>query len=256
MFRVLLFSFLLLFSSTTIVSTASAADLLAQYRQKLSTYRTSYDRVFVALQQYTSLGTLSAQEEAVNAMREFLLIRTEVLTTHLDILSGELGGQELLDADLKASSSALLLSSGDSLVGHHDRSTVAVDRIRADQEALWLSTQEPLIRSSADRAQSLIGIGKTLQAIAYLETVKQKIDTWIASSPMSESQKTEKRRGSDELGRTIGEAKSSIDNVRAAYRQGTQGGQNTLIYPQLRTGILSSYASVRRGVEFAQELTQ
>jgi hypothetical protein len=246
--------FLLLYQAN--IAQAQGQDFEALYRQQLSTYRASFDTTSVSLQQYANLRTLASQEEAVQAMRNFLLIRSDVLSTHFSILGQSLSDQKLDDPLWVASVSGKISTTLEDLKQHHSRSDIAVDRIRADQEALWLIGQEPRMKAVADRAQCLIGIGKVKQATAYLETVKQKVDDWIASAPISETQRVEKRRGSDELGRTIEESKATLDIVLKLYAQNGLSDDSSLVYPQIRANIITSYTSLVRGIDFAKELTQ
>lgn len=238
------------------VAHAQGQGFEALYREQLSTYRASYDTTSVSLQQYANLKTLASQEEAVQAMRNFLLIRSDVLSTHFSILAQSLAEQKLDDPLWVASVSGRISSTMEELKQHHSRSDIAVDRIRADQEAQWLLLQEPRIKAVADRAQCLIGIGKVKQATAYLETVKQKIDDWIASAPISETKRVEKRRGSDELGRTIADSKATLDIVLKMYTQNGVSDDSSLVYPQIRANIIASYGSLMRGIDFAKELTK
>lgn len=226
------------------------------YRNLLDKYRLQYDRTTVALQQYANLKTLASQEEAVQTMRDFLLIRDDVIVTHLNLLGEVLHDRTTLDPQQQASASALLDSEKTALIAHRSRSDVAVDRIKADQEAEWFSKEQARLLMVADRMQSLIGIGKDEEAIKALESVKSHLDTWISSASMSETQRVEKRRGSDELGRTIEAAKTHVANAKIYYAQTVKNDTTSQIYGYIRPDLLAAYTQVQRGVEFAKELSQ
>lgn len=227
-----------------------------QYRSRLEKYRLQNDKTVVSLQQYANLRTLASQEEAVQSMRDFLLIRADVVTAHLDILSETLGDRSTIDPAWSASASALLVQAKAGLAEHHARSDIAVDRIKADAEAVWFQKDQTTLFMAADRTQSMIGMGRVEEAVAALETTKQKIDAWIATASMSETQRVEKRRGSDELGRTIAAAQQSIADAKGFYKQITIGSSTALAYPRVRPTLVNAYTHVVRGVGFAKELTQ
>lgn len=228
----------------------------SKYKENLDIYRTQSEQMTIALQQYTKLQTLSSQEEAVRAMRDFLLIRSDVVTSHFNLLQAILGDRSTVNPEWMASSSGLLEKQLGELASHHSRADVAVDRIRADQEAVWfLQNEKPLILTS-DRAVCLIGMGRVAESIVALEQVKKDIDAWIDTASMSETQKVEKRRGSDELGRAIASAQSSLTQAEALFVQNTESSSDVAFYPRLRPVLLTSYTHVLRGVEYAKELTQ
>ncbi len=227
-----------------------------QYRQQLEKYRLQSDSTSIAITQYTNLKTLAAQEEAVKSMRDFLLIRADVITTHLNLLNEVLADRQSLDGAWVASGSALLAQQKADIASHRARSDIAVDRIKADQEALWFQTNQKPLLLSADRAQSLIGIGRVGESIMALETIKSHVDTWIADTAMSETSRVEKRRGSDELGRTIQSAKQNLDDAKQVYADADRNSSSALNYEQIRPKLLSAYTNVIRGVGFAKELTQ
>lgn len=226
------------------------------YRNVLERYRLQYDKTQISLQQYTSLHTLASQEEAVQTMREYLLVRSDTVTEYLDVLARTLADRQGLDTVWVASGSALLEGQKAQLAGHRARSDIAIDRIRADQEAVWFTSNQSSALAAADRAQSLIGMGKVIESITALQDVKTRIDTWIQATQMSETMRIEKRRGSDELGRTIDAARSELTNASIQYLQTTKDSDKTLIYAQIRPSILAAYTRVQRGVQFAKELTQ
>lgn len=230
--------------------------LTAQYARALETYRSQTEKTSLSLAQYKNLKTLASQEEAVLTMRDFLLVRSDVMTSHMTILQTVLSDRTRLNPDWVASSSARLETDKRELAAHRSRSDVAVDRIKADEEALWFSGKQVQFGITADRFAALNAIGHTQEAIDSLQTVKTKIDAWLTTANMSETQRVEKRRGSDELGRTITSAQATLDGIKSQYERQSRTDSTSLMYPQLRPTILSSYASVMRGVEYAKELTQ
>ncbi len=241
---------------TALAANPNIAIYADQYRTQLEKYRLQYDKSVVSLQQYANLKTLASQEEAVQSMRDFLLIRTDVVDTHLSVLSEILSDRTTLEPSWSASASALLASSKTDLSSHRARSDIAVDRIRADAEAVWFQKAQTPLYLAADRAQSMIALGRVEEAIAALVTTKERIDVWISTASMSETQRVEKRRGSDELGRTITSAKQSVSDAKGFYRQITVGSSTALAYPRIRPTLLNAYTQVVRGAGFAKELTQ
>lgn len=227
-----------------------------QYRTQLEKYRIQSDQTTIALTQYSNLKTLASQEEAVQAMRSFLLIRADVVTTHLNVLTEILSDRTTLDPAWTASVSALLDDQKTQLASHRARSDIAVDRIKADDEAVWFLKDQMKLLVVADRTQSMIAMGRVQEAINALESTKGHIDAWIASASMSETARVEKRRGSDELGRTLEASKKSLDDTKMFYTQTTLGTSTALAYPRIRPTLLKAYTQVTRGVEFAKELTQ
>jgi hypothetical protein len=230
--------------------------LMSQYARLLETYRSQTDKVTLSLAQYKNLSTLASQEEAVHDMRDFLLVRSDVISAHMTILQTVLSDRTSLNADWVASGAAKIETDKRELTLHRSRSDVAVDRIKADEEALWFLNKQKQFTMSADRAACLNAIGHTQEAIDSLQTIKVKIDTWLTTATMSETQRVEKQRGSDELGRTIAIAQSTLDGAKTQYERQSRTDSASLLYPQLRPTVLSSYASVMRGVQYAKELTQ
>ncbi len=242
-------------------SPALAADpniqiAASNYRNVLEGYRLQYDKTQISLQQYTSLHTLASQEEAVQTMREYLLVRSDTVSAYLDVLARTLGDRQGLDPVWVASGSALLETQKAQVAAHRARSDIAIDRIRADQEAVWFTSDQASLISAADRAQSLISMGKVIESITALQEVKTRIDTWIQATPMSETMRIEKRRGSDELGRTIDAARTELLSASMQYLQTTKSSDTAVVYTQIRPAILAAYTRVQRGVQFAKELTQ
>ncbi|MEP7167064.1 MAG: hypothetical protein ABI758_03745 [Candidatus Woesebacteria bacterium] len=252
----ILLCFLVLNTGVVYAVNPNIAPLKDRYRQLLDLYRTQSDALSLSLTQYKNLKTLASQEEAVHDMRDFLLTRDDVVITHLSILEAVLSDRTMVNPLWSASSSARIDADLKDLQDHRSRSDVAVDRIKADTEALWFIGKQKQLSSTADRAVCLIAIGHTQEAIDALQTVKKKIDLWIDTGVMSETQRVEKQRGSDELGRTIDNAQSILSGALIQYERQSQSGSATLMYPQLRSIVFSSYASVLRGVEFAKELSQ
>lgn len=228
----------------------------SKYKEDLEKYRQASDVVSIALTQYANLKTLSSQEEAVQAMRNFLLIRADAVSAHLALVREVLVSRPAVNPEWTATVSGQLEKELADLSAHHTRSDVAVDRIRADQEALWFQTSEKKMLIASDRAACLIAMGRARESIVALESVKQKIDRWISIADMSETQKVEKKRGSDELGRAIVAAQSTLAQAQDLYRQNAVNSFDVALYPRLRPVVLASYTQVLRGVEYAKELTR
>lgn len=227
-----------------------------QYRRQLEQYRAQQEAFLISLQQYTTLKTLASQEEAVRSFRNLQFTRIDLVTNYLQRLEQNLEQRGLLDPLAKSSVSGMLSADLRALGEHRSRVDVAIDRIKIDQEAVWFASQEPTLLSHTDRALSLIAIGRMQEGIAALGRAKNAVDQWIESEAMSETERVERRRGSDELGRSILAVQTQVAAALVVYNRAASSESSVQVYPEIRSILSQGYIALAQGIAFATELTQ
>ncbi len=231
------------------------ADLKIQYRTSLDLYRSKEDQFSIAAAQYYNLGTLASQEEAVRAAREVGLARVDTLLIYIEALRTTLeikNGIELNRKDTLQRQFTLLV---DSLKKHRARFEIATNRLQIEDENTFMENQQDLIEALCYEALSLIKIGASQAALDQLVITKDELDKYIATVKISETARTEKQRGSDEIGRTIENIRSTINLTLTKYDEGLENSDNSL-FRQVQEMLLPAYANLTQALEFVKELSQ
>lgn len=230
-------------------------ELKLQYRLSLDAYRTKEDQFSIAAQQYYTLRTLASQEEAVKAAREVGLARADTLLIYIQALRTTLdtkSGIELNRKDTLQRQFDLLV---DSLKKHRSRFEIATDRLQIEAENNFMEEQQPLIEALSYSALSLIKIGAAQAALDQLVTTKDELDKYILGAEISETQRSEKQRGSDELGRTIDNIKATITLALTDYDTGLGNADNSL-FRKVQDILLPAYSGLTQALEFVKELAR
>lgn len=235
---------------------AGNEQMISQYKTQMEQYRASYDAVSLGLAQYTNLKTLASQESAVRSLREFLLIRNDVVRTYFEIASEQLSQFPPSNQEWVADGLTRQKELAVALQLHRTQSDVATDRIAVDEQLSWFFSQERNIRVVADRIQTLTAIGKVSGALADLESIHTHIAEWISKNSPNESVRIEEQRGNDEIARTIDRSRSLLLEAESIYSKTVQQQSDTLIYAQIQPKLIDAYAQIQTGVAFAKELTQ
>ncbi len=233
---------------------AQESALVQQYRLKTQEYRVAQEKSNLELTQYRNLQTLAAQENAVIAVRELLLSRSDMLSMYFALLQTNLEKYPSVNADWTKQSIELISSVSAQVQSHRTRSSVVVDRIGAQQEIDWFDSQLKMLQKTADTVLSLTSISRSSAAISDLESVALHIDTWINQENQSESKRAERRRGYDELQRTIALAKSAQVQAVLLYTKSREDSSTSLIYSQVQEKSIECFTHLLRGVAYAKEI--
>ncbi len=224
-----------------------------RYRQFLSTYRTQSDAYIVSSKQYYTLKTLASQEEAVRVTRDLFLTRADILRTHFALLSANVQRYDQVPQAERDKLLGEIASEAAQMDEHRKRVDIAINRPAIDEEALWLKTHQKPITELSGQAQTLVQIGALNESLQTLETVRSEIESFVQAAPISETARTEKMRGVDELRRTLTAAQSEVDTVLNAYIEASKRG-NSVQGSQSLGLLTSAHTKILRAIEFAKEL--
>jgi hypothetical protein len=230
-------------------------DLKFRYRASLDLYRSKEDQFSIAAQQYYVLGTLAAQEEAVRSAREVGLARVDTLLIYIEAIRLTLEsntGIELNRKDTLQRQFSLLV---DNLKKHRSRLEIVTNRLQIEDENFYLEGQQKLIEALCYEALSLIKIGAAQKALDQLVITKDELDKYISVAKISETARTERQRGSDEIGRSIENIRSTINLTLTEYDEGLEGADNSL-FRKVQEQLGPAYRGLTQALAFVKELSK
>jgi hypothetical protein len=231
------------------------ATLKASYKQSLDVYRSSEDQFYIASQQYYQLRTLSSQSEAVKAARQVMLNRADTLLVYLQMLQTALAtnpGIEITRRNAVDNQITLLV---DALKRHRSRVEIATDRIIIEQEAAFMDATQPTFTQVSYQALSLIKIGAVQAAVDQLTLAQSALVSYISTAPISETNRTEKERGNDEITRSLTEMKNTITDALLAYDQSVDNTDSSSFHSIQQT-LGTAYGNLTQNLEYIKELSQ
>lgn len=239
--------------SLTLPLRVTAQDDLSAYRQSLDTYRTSEEQFFISAQQYYQLRTLASQDEAVKAARLVMLNRVDTLVLYLQMLNTALNTNSGIEMGRAKVVSEQISNLIDNLKQHRSRLEIATDRVMIEQEANFMDQMQSQITKAAYQALSLIKIGGMQAAIDHLEVTQSKLDDYISTLKVSETVRTEKQRGSQEITRSIADMKVVIADSLTNYDRMLSNSDSSSFH-SLQQNLNKAYASLTQTLEFIKEL--
>ncbi len=230
--------------------------LEGQYRNLLEVYRTKRELYTVSVQQYYNLKTLASQEEAVRIGRDLFLTRVDVTLIYLNMLSQALSNRQTIDVQRRNEILGRLTLTMDELKTHRTRVDIATDRLKVDEEALWFSQRQKDYLKLVDLAQSLIKIGRMQESLDEVTQAKERIKNWVQFAPISETRRVEKRRGIDELERTLTAVADSLIGANALYEEYSTRSTTETKGSEISETLSKGYIKLLQGISFAKELSQ
>ncbi len=234
---------------------AQLDDLKLQYRASLDKYRSSEDQFSIAASQYYNLKTLASQEEAVRAAREVGLARVDTLLIYIQALRTTLDTKNGIELARKNSLQKQFDLLVDNLKRHRARLEIATDRLKIEDENVFMENQAELIQALCYEALSLIKIGAVQAALDQLVITKDGLDQYISTAKISETTRSEKQRGSEELARSIEDVKRNLSLSLTAYDTGLENADSSL-FRKVQDTLNPAYTGLTQGQEFVKELAQ
>lgn len=233
----------------------SLSDLKLQYRLSLDSYRAKEEQFSIAAQQYYTLKTLAAQEEAVRAAREVGLARVDTVLIYIQTLRTTLDTKNGIELSRKNTLQRKFQLLVETLKKHRARVELATNRLLIEQENNFMEDQQKDIEGVCYEALSLIKIGAIQAAWDQLDTTKDSLDAYISTAPISETARNEKQRGSDEISRSIDAIKLIITEALNAYDVGLENADNSL-FRKVQEILGPAYAKLTQAQEFVRELAR
>lgn len=252
---VLLFSPVPLSRAQEATSLPSLPDLKIQYRASLDAYRTKEELFSIAAQQYYTLKTLASGEEAVRAAREVNLARVDTVLIYIQNLRTTLdtnNGIELSRGESLQKQFDLLV---EALKRHRSRVEIATTRQLIEQENLYLESLQESIEALCYEALSLIKIGSIQAALDQLIVTKDELDKYILEAKTSETVRSEKQRGAEEITRSIDSIKTNINLALESYDKELENADLSL-FQKVQELLEPGFAGLTQALEFVRELAK
>lgn len=238
------------------VGVVHAQDISA-YRKELDLYRTQEEQFLIASQQYANLKTLTAQDDAVKAARTVMLTRVDTVLTYIQTLRNTLDTQQGVELTRKSTLESQLDLLVETLNRHRSRVDIATDRVAIAAEMDFFEGLQPQVLGLSNEGLALLKIGTVQAAVDQLDAVHSKINTYIDGLSISETARSEKKRGSDEITRTSDSIKTVITSALSTYDQDTSSISTAANSGgQVQTILAPAYSSLTQSVEYVKELTQ
>lgn len=231
------------------------SDLKTQYRRALDEYRVKEDQFSIASQQYYALKTLAAQEEAVRATREVNIARVDTILIYIQTLRATLDTNQGIEISRKNVLQTQFTLLVDSLKRHRSRVEIANNRIQIEQENIFMQNQQDQIAALCYQALSLIKIGLIQSALDQLVLTQTTVNEYISTAAISETVRTEKQRGSDEVTRSIDTIKLTIATATQVYDEGSERPDSSL-FRGVQDALVPAYSNLTQAGEFIKELAQ
>lgn len=231
------------------------SDLKLQYRKALDDERAKEEQFSIASQQYYALKTLASQEEAVRAAREVNLSRVDTILVYIQTLRTTLDTNPGIEISRKNTLQTQFTLLVDTLKRHRARVEIATNRIQIEQENMFMEAQQDLISGLCYEALSLIKIGAIQTALDQLVITQGDVNDYISTAQISETIRTQKQRGSDEVSRSIDSIKQTIVASMDAYDTGLGHPDNSL-FRKIQEALSPAYSSLTQAGEFIKELAQ
>lgn len=251
----LVFFGILSLTSMDRVKAQVSSELKTKYRTSLDNYRTSEDQFVIASTQYYTLKTLAAGEEAVRATREVNLSRVDVILTYIEALRSSMDLIPGIELSRKATLVQDLEGLVNSLKGHRARIEIATNRILIENENQFFEANQDTIASICYRALSLIKLGAVQVAFDQLVVTHSDVSTYLSQAPMSETVRSQKQRGSDEVSRIIDEVKTMLAQTLIMYDQNLKNFDSSA-FRSIQQSLSQPYNKLTVAKQFVEELTQ
>lgn len=231
------------------------SDLKQQYRKALDDERAKEEQFSIASQQYYALKTLASQEEAVRAAREVNLSRVDTILIYIQNLRTTLDTNPGIELSRKNTLQTQFTLLVDTLKRHRARAEIATNRIQIEQENMFMQGQQDLISALCYQALSLIKIGAIQTALDQLVITQGDVNEYISTAQISETIRTQKQRGSDEVTRSIENIKQLIVQAVDGYDTGLEHPDNSF-FRKIQEELSPAYSNLTQASEFIKELAQ
>src|SRR5258708_5877951 len=228
-------------------------DLKLQYRQALDDERNKEDQFNIASQQYYALRTLASQEEAVRAGREVDLARVDTILIYIQTLRTTLDTNQGIELSRKNTLQTQFSLLVDALKRHRSRVEIATNRIQIEQENVFMEGEQDQISALCYLALSLIKIGAIQNSLDQLIITQSNVNDYIASANVSETVRTEKQRGSDEVTRSSESIKQTISKAMDVYDTGLEHPDSSL-FRAIQETLGPGFSGLTQAAEFIKEL--
>ena len=175
------------------------AQLLSLYSNQVQSYQTVYRRYSLATVQYDKLLTLTALGELVNATKETMLKRGDVLVSYIDILYLELRFTQNIDPKIKQDLLRRLEDFHDAFLNQqvlitNSQDYQAINERAATFEKLIIDFEPISIETKVAINKAKITVADETSRVFY-----QQVSDYYQKNPVSGFQAVERQRAKEEI---------------------------------------------------------
>ena len=232
--------------------TKDIQNLRIQYRGELEEYRNLENAYLIAKDQYLKLNTLASLEDAVQKTQAVMIARDKVLHTYLRLVRLSLISQTGIEIDEKQAAEQSLLSALGKIESHQQLFQKSLDKPQLTDISLNYETSLSEVENAAYRALSLISIGKLQTIHDKSTTLKEDMETKIATAG-GVLQITKRRRAFDEIDRSLARLKPNFDEIEEKYKNPSSAGYKS-IYNTLQKQLAEVHSSLAQILSFLGEV--
>ncbi len=237
---------------TLFVSQPVKADFTTDYQGYLLTYdayRTAHNRYITTRNQYYQYGTLTAQNEALSAVKQFLVARDDILLSYISLLRTK---------NPDTVYTQLLNEEGSFLKGHKDRISVISSLADAEKSADEVESRYIQFQITAKKLITALFIGR-------IEQIQLKFE--LSSTEAQTLMQTLRSQGKDvaTLERWLLDAKNKkllseqklLDaRSQADSLSGNTSGQINESYNKIQLTVFEANQYMREAISYLNELSQ
>lgn len=229
---------------------ARIAALQEVYSQRIEAYQTAERQYRLAKSQHQKLQSLISLEEAVQATRQVMQQRTDVLLSYVDLLYAELQdtlGLELTDKDAQSkqleTTVALLREHRTSLDSANSRDDIAA-------EVVAFKPLYERVTKDSEKTRSLIAVGRMQLVYDKAQIVRTDIQKLQESYEVSTLKKSERDRAYTEIERQF----ATTSDALRSLRQEVASEKGTTSYTTISGKLLTISSGLSRIVSYLEEV--
>lgn len=187
------------------------AQLRTEYRAKLDDYRSTERQYVIATEQYQQLNTLTSLEAALQATKNAMLKRADVLEAYMTLQTIQLQTATGVNLSQKAEYMQRLTNNLNALKQHRDKVQQAETRQAVNQVATEFAEFGKTLESDSVKVQTLLTLGK-------LQTIYDKSSTLLSdmeqsTKDLNDIKQVQRQRAAGEVRALLESTKTKINEV-------------------------------------------
>ncbi len=219
-------------------------------------YRDDEQKFVISRETYFQLNTLAAQDEAIRRGKDFLLSRSELLSTYftyLHLFLQQTRGVEVGDKTRVLNEIAENLAE---LAVYKDRIPSLYTRDDVHRHLTQFNQSQRQYLTAAYGALEVIKIGELQTVIDTASVLRQDMEGWVNAANLSAADRAIKLRGLQETDRLLQQARNDLAEILATQRKTAGSFVSADSYRTFQTKVDPIYIQIRQAESFLKEIVK
>lgn len=228
-------------------------QLRTTYRSQLETYRAAERQYTISKEQYAQLQTLGSLEEAVQSTKKAMEARLDLFETYFQMLKITLLSTTGIDVQTKTAQVEAI----DAAIVEIKQHRLAVERAQDRPQLLGVQQQfivlTPQIEEAAYKTLMVISYGRVQAMLDKTTAVSKELADYVDTNEKNALKIAEKRRGFEEIGRTLTLVNQELTNTNRAMNQPKER-YSASDYSYVVSLLEKAYGGLSRTITYLEEI--